>query len=44
MEYRDVEWGPPSGAEVQGEEEEARKKDARRANRDATEENGKPIN
>ena len=41
---RDVEWGPCGGAEVQGEEEEARTEDARRPNRDATEEHGKPIN
>ena len=31
-------------AEVQGEEEEGRTEDARRASRDATEEHGKPIN
>ena len=41
--YRDVEWGPRGGAEVQGEEEEGRTEDARRASREATEEHGKPI-
>ena len=41
---RDVDWGFRSGAEVQGEEEEGRAKDARRASKEATEEHGKPIN
>ena len=36
-------WVPSGGAEVQGEEEEARTEDARRASREATEEHGKPI-
>ena len=41
--YRDVNWGLRSGVEVQGEEEETRTEDARRASREATEEHGKPI-
>ena len=40
---RVVKWGPRDGAEVQGEEEEGRTEDARRAGREATEEHGKPI-
>ena len=40
---RVVEWGSRSGEEVQGEEEEAGKEDARRASRKATGEHGKPI-
>ena len=40
---RDVEWGPRGGAGAQGEEEEGRTEDARRASREATEEHGKPT-
>ncbi len=43
LSYRDVECGPRGGTEVQGEEEEGRTEDARRASREATEEHGKPI-
>ena len=42
--FRVLGWGPRGGADAQGEEEEGRTEDARRASREATEEHGKPIN